>query len=526
MNEHEVTTKDLDSMTYKEIVAELDKDAVALPSGGPCTKENADTWDYEEIAREANARPKSEETLRREAWAEHMTAEERERQITAMAGEIGQGLLPHFEVCNGRLAVRGKSLISGKLLNGVYDTDHVPELVAALTTLSVDNAFIWWATLNPFSDDVETTNALKGGFGVAKPHITRACWFVVDFDPDRPQIIEFGGKPKKTEATAEERERGHVVMEEVRTFLTNSWNFPEPWIVMSGNGYQMKYRVDLPATPETELLLKSILLILDKLYPLATTGVEIDTKMWDLPRICKIAGTYSRKGLPTEERLQMLAYTVSCPETLEVIPEAVLQAFVDAHPELLAEEHAAEKERQEREYIAMKTQARTGKRYLTVEEAHAKVQDFCQRISALYTTDTSDGVTYYRLDRCLFLEASKEGQAKGVTAHNDPVSFICVWDRKNAIGNPGKIGAGCKTPWCQKVMDNSGLPHWELLKRLADPEYAARAEEWDAKSEAWAREEQTKETWNAIGADTMKDWWEQEQKRREEQCQQGEIERL
>jgi hypothetical protein len=418
---------------------------------------------------------KTEQGLRREAWTAHMTAEERDRQITALAQELLQGLRPHFEVCDGRLAVRGKSLLTGKLLCGVYDAEHFADLVAALGNLSVDQAYIWWATLNPFSDKVETTNALDRGFGVTKPQITRACWFVVDFDPDRPQIIEYGGKPKKTEATAEERERGRVVMEEVRAFLTTAWNFPEPWIVMSGNGYQMKYRVDLPATPETELLLKYILFILDKLYPVATTGVEIDTKMWDLPRICKIAGTYSRKGMPTEDRPRMLAYTVSCPETLEVIPEEVLQAFVDAHPELLAVELAAEKERQEREYTAMKAQARTGKGYLTVEEAHARVQDFCRRISALYSTDTSDGVTYYRLDRCLFLEASKEGQAKAVKAHNDPVSFICVWDRKNAIGKPGKIGAGCKTPWCGKVMDSVPYPHWELLKRLADPEYAARA---------------------------------------------------
>jgi hypothetical protein len=423
MNDVEMTTKSLDEMTHEEFAAELDKDAVELQPirktlkeqrqaeakavNTPATESDTmseavedasgdvdnDPWDYEEIARQANARPKSEETLRREAWAEYMTAEERERQMRAMAGEIGRGLLPHFEVCNGRLAVRGKSLLTGKLLNGVYDEDHIYELIAALTTLSVDNAFIWWATLNPFADSIKTTNMLAPGYGIGGDKITRVSWLVIDFDPDRPS-------KKNNEATAEERDRARGVMEMVREFLTTQWGFPEPWVVMSGNGYQMKYRVDLLPTTISTTLLKYVLLILDKLYPLAQTGVEIDTCMWDLPRICKIAGTYSRKGMPTDERPQMLAQTVSFPEEFIVIEAEVLQQFVSAHPDLVEEEVAVEKERQEREYNAEKMRARTGGGYLSVEEAHARVQDFCRRHSILYTTDTSDGVTYYRLDRC------------------------------------------------------------------------------------------------------------------------------
>src|SRR5262249_15637693 len=68
--------------------------------------------------------------------------------------------------------------------------------------------------------------------------------------------------------------------------------------------------------------------------------------------------------------------------------------------------------------------------------------------------------------------------------------FICVWDRDTPTGTAGKIGAGGFTPWCNKVIDRSGLPKWELMKRLADPEYAARAEEWDAKTEAWKAPDQ------------------------------------
>jgi hypothetical protein len=407
-----------------------------------------------------------------------MTEEERNRQLAAMSQEIVQGLIPHFDVCGGRLAIRGKSLLTDELLNGVYDADHFLDLIAALANLSVRDGFIWWATLNPFADSVETTNILHNRQGIGKKHITRVCWFVIDFDPERP---------KKTEATVEERERACGVMEEVKALLQTNWGFPEPWVVMSGNGYQMKYRVDLPATATSELLLKYVLLILDKMYPVAQTGVEIDTCMWDLPRICKIAGTYSRKGMPTKERPQMLAHTVSRPEALAVIDEEILRRFVSDNEALLEAEITAEKERQEREDIAEKQLARTGRGYLTAEEAHAYVQDFCRRHSMLYTTDTSDGVTYYRLDRCLFLEASEEGQAQGVKEHNENVGFICVWDRDNERGKAGKIGAGCKTPWCKKEIARSRLSAWEHLKRLANPDYAAEQEEQEKGQEMVAK---------------------------------------
>jgi hypothetical protein len=107
---------------------------------------------------------------------------------------------------------------------------------------------------------------------------------VIDFDPTRME----------PEANAAEREASRVLMDEVRTFLL-PWGFPEPWAVMSGNGYQLRYRVDLPADSLSERLLKSVMTVLDKTF--TNEAVKVDTSLWDLPRVCKIPGTYSRKGM-------------------------------------------------------------------------------------------------------------------------------------------------------------------------------------------------------------------------------------
>jgi hypothetical protein len=288
-------------------------------------------------------------------------------------------------------------------------------------------------------------------------------------------------RPKGVEATAEERAYACLKMEDVRNWLTTEWRFPEPIVVMSGNGYYLKYRVDLPASPCSAKIQALFLSILDAKY--TDERVEIDTRMWDLPRICQVAGTYSRKGIPTEERPQRLAYTVSRPDVLEVINAARLQQFIAAHPDLVEEAIAAETKRYEREYRQYTTQ-RDGTGDLTVEEAHARVQEWCQRYSILYHIEYWGGCAFYFLDRCLFLEASKTAHAHGVTEHNEGHGcFICVWEQEKSTGKPGMIGAGDPTSWRQEVMRDSGLWGWELLKRLADPEYAIRAEEWDKQRE-------------------------------------------
>src|SRR5205823_5151475 len=98
-------------------------------------------------------------------------------------------------------------------------------------------------------------------------------------------------------------------------------------------------------------------------------------------------------------------------------------------------------------------------------------------------------------------------------ADNTTATHIDVW-----ITGPqaGKIGAGCHVDCCKKLCGQYPIPKWELLKRLADPEYRQRAEEWDAKTEAWVRQEETKALWDALGAEAKKSYNEEMQKRREE----------
>jgi len=211
-----------------------------------------------------------------------MTEDEKASQHEGMLKEFAMSLEPLFAVCGGRLAVRGKSLLGYDILNGVYDADHVGELVRDLLVTSTDRAYMWWATLNPFDDAILTTNMLSWGFGIPKQQITRACWLIIDFDPIRPEA----------EANAGEREASRLLMETVQAFLL-ARGFPAPWIVMSGNGYQLRYRVDLPADHPSEQLLKHLMVLLHKLY--TNPAVKVDTSLWDLPRVLKIPGRIPAK---------------------------------------------------------------------------------------------------------------------------------------------------------------------------------------------------------------------------------------
>src|SRR5437016_6017706 len=101
-----------------------------------------------------------------------------------------------------RLAVRCASKLDSSLaaVSGVYDRVHKEKLLVDLVGMNCASYNIW-ATLNDFTDEVKTTNALYAGASIGKKHITRIRWILLDFDPTRPDDME---------ATDEEREKARV----------------------------------------------------------------------------------------------------------------------------------------------------------------------------------------------------------------------------------------------------------------------------------------------------------------------------
>ena len=77
-------------------------------------------------------------------------------------------------------------------------------------------------------------------------HVLRRTWLFLDIDPDRPSGIS---------STDEELSNARAVADEVAAYL-NSQSWPDPIVAMSGNGYYVLYRIDLPNSEESTSLVK------------------------------------------------------------------------------------------------------------------------------------------------------------------------------------------------------------------------------------------------------------------------------
>lgn len=130
--------------------------------------------------------------------------------------------------------------------------------------------------------------------------IEKYRWILLDFDPERPT------NQNSTEA---EREEAEFIMGEVWGFLTEH-GFPEPIMVMSGNGYQLLFPFDAPKTAEKTV--RQFLRLLDRMF--STDKVKVDTKVYDLARIARLPGTVNRKGPDTPDRPQRVAEVLALPD--------------------------------------------------------------------------------------------------------------------------------------------------------------------------------------------------------------------
>jgi hypothetical protein len=73
-----------------------------------------------------------------------------------------------------------------------------------------------------------------------------------------------------------------------------------PIAAMSGNGYHLLYRTELPNDRESADLVRKFLASLSSMFDDETT--KVDTSVFNASRICKVYGTAAKKGDDTPER--------------------------------------------------------------------------------------------------------------------------------------------------------------------------------------------------------------------------------
>jgi P4 family phage/plasmid primase-like protien len=167
-----------------------------------------------------------------------------------------------------------------------------------------------YVTLNPTSRQPAPYS--PGSDATKAVEITRRGNLLLDFDAVRPNSDD--------PATEGEHQATIDRARQVKADL-EALGFPAPIFTNSGNGAALLYRIDLPAGDAT---VKLVLQALSAKY--SDEAVKLDTTVHDAARVTRIPGTLNRKGTATAERPYRMATIIDAPETLEVVPRALLES--------------------------------------------------------------------------------------------------------------------------------------------------------------------------------------------------------
>ena len=204
-------------------------------------------------------------------------------------------------------------------------------------------------------------------------------------------------------ATDEEVERTKQKAREVYRFLkANSFN--EPIVIFSANGVHFYLRCALMPTEENNDIIKRFTQAMGMLF--SDEYVDIDQKIYNLARIAKIPGTYSRKGsIESKERPQRLCYIVKYPHEQKVNDIEYFKKIADLYPK---EEEAKPN------------------RYNNYSTEKFSLDAFIEKhnIPVTRKVQVADGTRYY-LEHRLFNEQHKGKDAILFQHSNGAVAYFC-----------------------------------------------------------------------------------------------------
>lgn len=139
--------------------------------------------------------------------------------------------------------------------------------------------------------------------------ILQRRWLLVDLDPKRPSGIS---------STDEELEAAGQMAQDVKDHLCGELHWLEPVEALSGNGWHLLFPIDLPNDSASTELVKKTLLGLESKFNTGTSGVGVDTSVFNAARITKLYGTTARKGSDVPRRPHRQSRIMCVPDNLEL----------------------------------------------------------------------------------------------------------------------------------------------------------------------------------------------------------------
>ena len=214
---------------------------------------------------------------------------------------------------------------------------------------------------------------------------------LIDLDPKRPAGVS---------SSNQELEYAHLRAVKVYRYLLEQ-GFNEPIICKSGNGYHVIIPCAIVVNDETTQVIKTFIQVLAMLF--SDDKVDIDEKVFNPSRICKLYGVTARKGENTEERPWRQSQIVKVPKEIKPTDIAYFKKVAALMPKD-EPKPAAWNNYQERFDLV----------------------EFLMKHSIGYKAERVAGGTKYILDHCPFNDQHKHKDAVIFQRDNGAIGFICL----------------------------------------------------------------------------------------------------
>ena len=200
----------------------------------------------------------------------------------------------------------------GKTYSGYFK--DVDKIVKEVQRFQNENIYFVFNPINDACYSREQCDRFleKPKVATANADIDKRNWILIDVDPIRPTGIS---------ATDEEKQAAKEIANKIFIYLRD-FGFSAPICCDSGNGSHLLYKVDLPNDTQSEMLVKTILMVLYMFF--SNDKAQVDKGVFNSSRITKLYGTTSRKGKHTEIRPHRESCIKLVPDLIKETPKDLL----------------------------------------------------------------------------------------------------------------------------------------------------------------------------------------------------------
>ena len=285
---------------------------------------------------------------------------------------------------------------NNKTASGYYK--NIENLIRDVERLDAEGKFQIYFTLNCIEEscygreqcekvvwkpkNTTTDNDIKGRY-----------WILIDLDPKRPS---------GTSSSNEEYEKAHYKAVDVYRYLMDM-GFYEPVVCSSGNGWHLLLPCKIGISSETNEVVNKFLKVLSMLF--SDESIDIDVKVGNPARICKLYGTMAKKGTNIPERPHRMARIVKTPTEIKPNNIEYFKKIAELFPE--------------KEQPSVNNNWKPQDSNFDLDEFIAK-----HNIPVTKKVEVADGTRYY-LEHCLFNPDHKGKDAILFKHNNGAVAYYC-----------------------------------------------------------------------------------------------------